>query len=75
MVNTDIFVRRDPEWPNLIDGTVFVTNVRHNGIYVTVRGNDEEQPIILAFDPDDIDGLREAIADFNEKNTIINGNQ
>ena len=61
---SEVFVRRDPRQPNLIDGGIYAYDVRHNGVYVTCRGN-EECPIILSFDPEDIDGLREMITLFD----------
>lgn len=57
------FVRRDPECPNLIDGSVFATDVRANGAYVTVAGNGE-MPLILSFDLDDIRALKLLLNEF-----------
>lgn len=57
------FIKRDPEQPNLIDGTVLAYQAGPAGMYVTVGGNDLEQPLILAFDAEDVAALRRAIAE------------
>jgi hypothetical protein len=57
------FVRTDPDQPNLIDGTIYAYDVRENGAYVTVSGN-EETPLILSFDLGDIDVLRDVLTCF-----------
>jgi hypothetical protein len=66
------FSRSDPAQQNLTDGTIFVYDVRPDGMYVTVRGNDPDDltlvPLILSFGPEDIGALRNAIR-------IFDGNQ
>lgn len=54
------FVRRDLDSPNMVDGSIFVTDARHDGAYVTVAGN-AGTPIILAFDLEDIAALKELV--------------
>jgi hypothetical protein len=59
-MRTDVFVRRDVDQPNLVDGSIYYYDIRHNGVYVTVAGN-EEDPIILSFDREDIAALRSLV--------------
>lgn len=58
-------IRNDPTQPNLIDGSIYVYDVRPDGMYVTVKGNGET-PLTLAFDHADIQALRNAIQLFDD---------
>lgn len=57
-------VRRDIHQPNLIDGSIYCFDIRHNGAYVTVAGN-AETPLILSFDLEDIQALRHVVNQFD----------
>lgn len=60
------FIRTDRDQSNLVDGTIYAYDVRPDGMYVTVKGNDPDgTPLILSFDGEDIEGLRHAIALFS----------
>lgn len=60
------FIRTDREQSNLVDGSIYAYDVRPDGMYVTVKGNDPGgTPLILSFDREDIDALRHAIKLFD----------
>lgn len=58
-----IFVRRDIDQPNLIDGSIYAYETRPDGVYVTVAGNSED-PLILSFDLEDLAALRGIVNQF-----------
>ena len=62
------FIRTDPAQPNLLDGTIYAYELREGGCYITVAGNDET-PLILSTDLEDIASLR-AIAAHYPPNTM-----
>lgn len=64
------FMKRDVEQDNLVDGSIYVTDVRLDGIYVTIAGNHPgDIPSIVAFDAEDVDALRDAISTFDQVRT------
>jgi hypothetical protein len=63
------FIKRDIDQPNLIDGSVYAYQAYPDGAYVTVAGNDPDDiPLILAFDVEDIEALRDVVAHFDRMN-------
>jgi hypothetical protein len=64
LIPEDVFIRRDIDQPNLIDGSIYCLDVCHNGAYVTVAGNGET-PLILSFDLEDIEALRQVVDQFD----------
>jgi hypothetical protein len=60
------FVKQDADYDNLISGTVYAYDVRPDGMYITVAGNNDK-PTIVAFDVEDIEALSNAIALFGRQ--------
>lgn len=58
-------IRTDPSQPHLLDGSIYLYDVRPDGCYVTIKGNSDDRPHIISFDTEDLDVLRRMLARFD----------